>query len=103
VMIAIGVVPPLLVALYYLVALSMDPLEGAWYLLMLVTGHTVGLVTTLVACVMLGALCATIEIAVRVPDQPKEVERPEPGPSVYGPGAHAGRGALGGTESALRR
>jgi hypothetical protein len=103
VMIAIGVVPPLLVALYYLLALSMDPLEGAWYLLMLVTGHTVGLVTTLVACVMLGALCGTIEIAVRVPDEPKEVERPEPGPSVYGPGAHAGRGALGGTESALRR
>jgi hypothetical protein len=103
VMIAIGVVPPLLVALYYLVALSTDPLEGAWYLLMLVTGHTVGLVTTLVACVMLGALCGTIEIAVRVPDQPKEVERPQPGPSVYGPGAHAGRGALGGTESALRR
>jgi hypothetical protein len=40
---------------------------------------------------------------VRVPNRPKEEERPEPGPSVYGPGTHAGRGALGGTESALRR
>jgi hypothetical protein len=103
VMIVIGMVPPLLVALYYLVALSMDPLEGAWYLLMLVTGHTVGLVTTLVACVMLALLGATVEIALRVPDEPKEEERREPGPAVYGPGAHAGRGALGGTESALRR
>jgi hypothetical protein len=100
-MIAIGVVPPLLVAIYYLVALSMDPLEGAWYLLLLVTGHSVGLATTLVACVMLGVLCGTIEIAARVPDEPKP-EAPELGPSVYGPGAHAGRGALGGTESALR-
>jgi hypothetical protein len=100
-MIAIGVVPPLLVAIYYLVVLSMDPLEGAWYLLLLVTGHSVGLATTLVACVMLGVLCGTIEIAARVPDEPKP-EAPELGPSVYGPGAHAGRGALGGTESALR-
>jgi hypothetical protein len=100
-MIAIGVVPPLLVAIYYLVALSMDPLEGAWYLLLLVTGHSVGLATTLVACVMLGVLCGTIEIAARVPDEPKP-EAPELGPSVYGPGAHAGRGALGGTESAFR-
>lgn len=103
VMIALGAVPALLVALYYLVTLSMDPLEGAWYLLLLVTGHSVGLVTTLVACVMLGVLCGTIEIAARVPDEPNEVERREPGPPVYGPGAHAGRGALGGTESALRR
>jgi hypothetical protein len=100
-MIAIGVVPPLLAAIYYLVALSMDPLEGAWYLLLLVTGHSVGLATTLVACVMLGVLCGTIEIAARVPDEPKP-EAPELGASVYGPGAHAGRGALGGTESALR-
>jgi hypothetical protein len=101
VMIALGVVPALLVAVYYLVALSMDPLEGAWYLLMLVTGHSVSFATTLVACVMLGVFCGTVEIAVRVPDEPKE-EAPELGPSVYGPGWHAGQGALGGTESALR-
>ena len=103
VMIVLGLVPALLVTLYYLVTLSMDPLEGAWYLLLLVTGHSVGLVTTLVACVMLGVLGGTAEIVLRVPDE-REEERPrEPGPSVYGPGAHAGRGALGGTESALRR
>jgi hypothetical protein len=95
-------VPALLVGVYYLVALSMNPLEGAWYLLMLVTGHSVGVVTTLVACVMLGVFCAAVEIAARLPGEPK-VEEPELGPSVYGPGAHAGRGALGGTESALRR
>ena len=103
VMIVLGLVPALLVTLYYLVTLSMDPLEGAWYLLLLVTGHSVGLVTNLVACVMLGVLGGTAEIVLRVPDE-REEERPrEPGPPVYGPGAHAGRGALGGTESALRR
>jgi hypothetical protein len=102
VMIAIGAVPALVVALYYLVTLSMDPLEGAWYLLLLVTGHTVDLATTLVACVMLAVLGGTAEIVFRVPDEPED-QPVEPAPSVYGPGAHAGRGALGGTESALRR
>jgi hypothetical protein len=103
VMIVLGLVPALLVTLYYLVTLSMDPLEGAWYLLLLVTGHSVGLVTTLVACVMLGVLGGTAEIVLRVPDEAEEERPREPGPPVYGPGAHAGRGALGGTESALRR
>ena len=40
------------------------------------------------------------EIAVRLPDEPAE-EPPEPGPSLFGPGTHAGRGALGGTESTI--
>jgi hypothetical protein len=102
VMIGLGVLPALLVALYYFVELSIDPLEGAWYLLMLVTGDTVGVIASLVACVMLAVLCGTVEIAVRVPDELKP-EEPELGPSVYGPGAHAGRGSLGGTESTLRR
>ena len=68
VLIAIGVTPALLVALYYMFALSLDPLSGLWYLLMLVTGHSVGLVTSLIACVMLAAACATVETALRWPD-----------------------------------
>ena len=35
VLIGVGVAPALLVAIYYLFALSLDPLHGAWYLLML--------------------------------------------------------------------
>jgi hypothetical protein len=68
VLIVIGVTPALLVAVYYLFALSLDPLSGLWYLLMLVTGHSVGLVTSLIACVMLAAACATVETALRWPD-----------------------------------
>jgi hypothetical protein len=103
-LIAVGVVPPLLVALYYVVALSMNPLEGAWYLLLLVTGHAVGVPTALVACLLLGVLCGAVEIVARVPDERagEASSAGEAGPSVYGPGAHAGRGSLGGTESALR-
>ena len=47
-LVALGALPALIVALYYLIALRIDPLSGAWYLLLLVTGHTVGPVTALV-------------------------------------------------------
>jgi hypothetical protein len=85
ILLALAALPAVLVAVYYMVALSMDPLSAAWYLLMLVTGHTVGLLTALVGCVMLGALCAAIELVYRSP-----VETPEtpetPGPAPLGPG-----------------
>jgi hypothetical protein len=67
-LILVGVAPALLVAVYYMFALSLNPVEAAWYLLMLVTGHSVGVVTSLIACVMLAAVCATTETAVRWPD-----------------------------------
>jgi hypothetical protein len=101
VLVAGGLLPPLLVALYYMVRLSMDPLTGAWYLLLLVTGHGVGLITALVGCAMLGALAATVAIVRAQPDEPEE--EAGGGPRVYGPGSYAGPGSLGGTESALRR
>jgi hypothetical protein len=67
-LIAVGVLPALIVAIYYMFALSVDPLSGLWYLLMLVTGQSVGLVTSLIACVMLAAFCATVETSLRWPD-----------------------------------
>ena len=68
VLIAVGLLPAFLVALYYMFALSVDPLSGLWYLLMLVTGSSVGIVISLIACVMLAALCATLETSLRWPD-----------------------------------
>jgi MFS family permease len=67
-LIAVGLAPVLLVAIYFMFALSVDPLSGLWYLLMLVTGHSVGIVTSLIACVMLAALCAALETSLRWPD-----------------------------------
>jgi hypothetical protein len=67
-LIAVGVLPALIVAIYYMFALSLDPLSGLWYLLMLVTGQSVGLLTSLIACVMLAAFCATVETSLRWPD-----------------------------------
>ena len=101
-MVAAGLLPALLVTVYYLFSLSLDPLHGAWYLLMLVTGHSVGIVMSLAGCLLLAAACATIEITWRLPGE-QEPAPGERGPSVYGPGAYAGPGSLGGTGSALRR
>jgi hypothetical protein len=97
-----GLLPPVLVGLYYLVRLSMDPFTGAWYLLLLVTGHSVGLITALIGCALLALLSAVVAIARAGPDEGKTpaVEKRTP---VYGAGSHAGPGSLGGTESALRR
>ena len=67
-LIAVGLTPALLVAVYYMFALSVDPLSGIWYVLMLVTGQSVGLLTSLIACVMLATACATVETALRWPD-----------------------------------
>jgi hypothetical protein len=100
-LIAGGLLPALLVAVYYLFRLSMDPLHGAWYLLLLVTGHSIGLITALIGCVLLGVLASVVAIVRARPDQPPA--EPEERPKVYGPGAYAGPGSLGGTESALGR
>ena len=102
-LLALGALPPLLVTIYYLFALSIDPVAGAWYLLLLVTGHAVAPGMAFVSCVMLGTLCAAAELVYRQPAAPPEEKSSPEGPSVYGPGAYAGPGSLGGTESALRR
>ena len=102
-LVAAGALPPAIAGVYYLLALHLDPLSGAWYLLMLVSGGAVGPLAALLACVLLGALGAVAAI-VRAgrreqPGAPDARDRPP----LYGPGAYAGPGSLGGTESALRR
>jgi hypothetical protein len=92
-LLALGALPVLLVAFYYLLALSMDPLSGAWYLLMLVTGHSVSLATSLIACLMLGLLGAATELVVRSPARPG-ADSPDRGPALSGPGSYAGPGLL---------
>lgn len=99
VLVALGLVAPLGVALYYLARLSLDPLEGAWYLFLLVTGHHVGLFSALLGCVLLGLLGSTLAVALA---QMRAGEPPPPqGPRLRGPAGYAGPGSLGGTESAI--
>lgn len=96
-----GLLGPAVAAVVYLDRLALDPVEAVWYVWILVTGHAISPVTTLLACVGAGiALTALTLIAGRAGAPPP----PEPeGPRVRGPGGHAGPGALGGTPSTLTR
>jgi hypothetical protein len=102
VLVALGGLPVLLAWVYYLFALSIDPLTSVWYLLLLVTGHSLGLASVLIGCLWLGALGALLELTYRTPRERLEPDSPA-GPRVYGPGRYLGPGSLGGTKSALRR
>ncbi len=102
VLVALGALPAAIVWLYYLFALSLDPLGAAWYLLLLVAGHSVGLATALIGCLWLGLLGAVIELTRRTPRDTRPPPKP-PGPRVYGPGSYAGPGSLGGPPSGTRR
>lgn len=94
-----GLLPPAVVVLYYLIALSMNPLHGAWYLLMSAMGGTPSAATLVV---WLALAAAFVEVARSVlaadpPDRPPERRPLRAVPSYAGPGS------LGGTQSALPR
>ncbi len=100
VLVAIGLLTPALLVLYELLSLSLDPVSGAWYLLLLVVGGHIGPVQALIWCVLAAVLGATVAIARRRTPRPDPVA-PADRPSVRGPAGYAGPGSLGGTESAL--
>ena len=98
-----GLVLPLGAILIYMFKLDLGPLEGLWYGFLLVTGHQVGLASTLLAIGLLGVLGAVSAVAGARRPRPARDEVGPAQPSILGPGGYAGPGALGGTESALRR
>jgi hypothetical protein len=100
IMVALGLLLPALVAAYALITLGLNPLSGAWYLFLLVTGGHVSVAGALLGCVQAALLGSVIAIAAA---RHPEVEGRAEGPSVRGPQSYAGPGSLGGTSSALRR
>jgi hypothetical protein len=50
----VGLLPAAVIVLTYAIHFRMGPLEGAWYLFLLVTGHQVGLASALLGCIALG-------------------------------------------------
>jgi hypothetical protein len=102
---AVGLLPFVAVILYYLSRLSLDPLHGVWYLFLLVFSGDIGILACVSACLLVGVFGSLVAILVaraRKPPPSARMEEPEPA-SIFGPGGYAGPGALGGTESALRR
>jgi hypothetical protein len=114
VMFVLGLLPVATVVLYYLLKFELGPLDGAWYLFLLVTGNQTGVLTT-AALVLLtaiaGSVAAILIARARHGDAGRERgpgggrgRRPaEPQPSIFGPGGHAGPGAIGQARSGLGR
>lgn len=100
-LVAGGLVLPLLLVLYQLLVLGLNPLAGAWYLMLLVTGGHIGLVSSVLGCVFAAVLAGVVAVARS--DPPEAPRPPREVPKVRGPASYAGPGSLGGTESALRR
>lgn len=110
VMFLIGLLPVAGVALYYLWRFDLGPFDAAWYLLLLVTGNQTGVLTTaaLVALAAITGSVAAILLARARHGEPAPPRgggrRPaEPQPSIFGPGGHAGPGAIGNARSTLGR
>jgi hypothetical protein len=105
----VGLLPVLGVVAYYLAHFQLGPVDGAWYLFLLVTGDQTGLFTT-AACALLlaitGSVAAILLARARRGDPVRErrqTGRPsEPAPSIFGPGG-PGPGAIGNARSTLGR
>lgn len=98
-MVLLGLVPPLLVVVYYAQALGLGPAGVAWNGLLLVAGGHIGVAVAVEWSLLLGCLASVISIAMRA----QRLDRTEQTPvTVRGPVTYAGPGSLGGTESALR-
>jgi hypothetical protein len=111
VMFLIGLLPIAAIALYYMLRFDLGPLKAVWYLFLLVTGDQTGVLTTialLVLAAIAGSVAAILFARARhgEPAAPRAGggRRPaEPQPSIFGPGGHAGPGAIGNARSTLGR
>jgi hypothetical protein len=109
VMFLLGLLPVALVALYYLLHFHLGPFVGAWYFFLLVTGNQTGVLTTaglVVLAAITGSVAAILLARARRGDPvaPSRGARPAgQGQSIFGPGGHAGPGAIGQARSTLGR
>ena len=97
-----GLVPIVLVAVYYGLALDLDPLELAWGAA-LAAGSGSGLWSTLLLAGVLAALAGVIRVLLARRRIARDETPGGAGIKTRGPVSYAGPGSLGGTESALRR
>jgi hypothetical protein len=105
-LVAAGLVPLALLALFYMFRFDLGPLDGAWYWFLLVTGNQAGIVATLLGAVLVGLFLAVLALAIarqNAPPSREDARRDSrPRQAVFGPGGYAGPGALGGTSSRSR-
>jgi hypothetical protein len=99
--VAAGLLPFAFAALYYAVALALDPLELGWMALLSAASGQLSIVVAVIAATLLACLAAVLTV-MRTRRLVESRAEPEP-LRTRGPASYAGPGSLGGTESALRR
>lgn len=102
-MVLLGLLPFVLVGLWYAAQFGLDPLELAWMGVVLVAGGYAGPLGVLVWSLVLACFAGALTVALRKRPRPPAGGGEEPPVTVRGPVSYAGPGSLGGTESALRR
>jgi hypothetical protein len=96
-----GLIVPLLIAVYYVLALGMTPWAFGWSLALALAGGVVSVATALSWCISLGVLAGAVVLLRRAAGTAAvAADLPV---TVRGPVGYAGPGSLGGTQSALRR
>lgn len=95
-----GILPPVLVVVYYANALGLAPLGVIWNGMLLLVGGQIGLLAALEWSIVLGCVVSVVLIAFRSARGDRPLREPV---TVRGPITYAGPGSLGGTKSALRR
>jgi hypothetical protein len=100
VLVLIGLVPAVLVGLYYALTIGYSPLGLIWSGVLMVAGAHIGVVTALEWCLVAGCTVSIAIAGLTAVRAPAPEEMPV---TVRGPVTYAGPGSLGGTESALRR
>ncbi|HLH65235.1 MAG TPA: hypothetical protein VKV27_05990 [Solirubrobacteraceae bacterium] len=98
-LVAAGLVPPALIAVYYAGHLGYGPGGLVWQLALLLAGHGIGLGALAAWSVLLGALAWVLVLCVTVA---RSARAAQVAVTVRGPLSYAGPGSLGGTGSALR-
>jgi hypothetical protein len=96
-----GLILPLVVAVYFMLALGLTPWDFVWSLTGALAGGAVTLGTGLSWCVALGVFAGSVFLLARASGAAATAS--EAPITVRGPTGYAGPGSLGGTESALRR
>jgi hypothetical protein len=100
-LLALALVVPAVVAVYFMVSLGLTPWAFAWSLVLALAGGAVTVPTALSWCVSLGVLAGAVVLVTRASGAAAAAASAPV--TVRGPLGYAGPGSLGGTESALRR
>jgi hypothetical protein len=96
--VVLGLLPAVLVAIYYAHSFGLSPFGLAFTGILLVAGGQIGPAIGVLWCLLLGCAAGALVIVLRSAGSPSVADAPV---TVRGPVTYAGPGSLGGTESAL--